>query len=1028
MVDLAHPPSSRWDAATRAMGRVRDGALRGWRSPAALLLALALVHIVIIRRAFAAGALADIDSICHVSYLQYLRDEFHPNTGAFFGFTPKYNLGAPFLLYNVPPGVSLAAWPLVLIGVSPAAAIKALLIGSYLSLPSIAFFLARAAAPSMRSFPQLAAIFIALYSSDVFGLEFFLHFGMVNACLAIPLMGLTLLALLHAIDARSSRGRLVFALAAASVGFASVLLTHILSGYFLTLGIGALVVGGRLRGIGRSAVLAAAVVAVGGLLAAFWLLPSADFAPKEETFYNWMRNPGTTVRQFLDGSLEGSFLGGFSDDYRSKSYVGIATVGLGALGVVEAFRRKAPGVRAIAVFFLLCGLITLGPVPSFGLGWLPGYTRLLWLRFVTPALFAWFLLTAYGAASLHELLATRGWSRRLVTAALAVTILVGGRELVDRGDKIRVVGDYPEFMADYQTVVTWVREHGDRRGRVFGEFLALSPEPVPSVNYVRQMLAIDTGLAEVGGWVYENSPASTELAARGAFWWSPHLMTGDAERLALKYVVAGSPHARRAFQEDARWQLVVDTPRLALYEARDFVPRLAICGTRAVENFTQEYVEGGGYRYRWTVAPSRDAAAGESCVLRVNASSAWSVLVDGALTPIRETPDRFIEVSVGDGPSTIECSFKPRERIRGGRWISALAALALVAAVVIGRKRRVPMLDSAWLEWAGRVFGVLALAIVLWLGRKNDFSRLHFGAAHGIETDPSRDPRRAELGTIREIEEGAAVRLKDGAWSVPTLSPRGPGRSPIDAAPTHARIRMAAGASLLVTGSPSGAPIELVLYGADHTEACRMRGAEGVPVDVSETCRLVGTPTEGPGRALDLAVHSAVALHVVSISVRDRSLVVQAESMHNVFDDSGFEALVVVSHPRTFPENGFAAAPMDPTNDRASSVALERTLALPPGRWDAWALLTVAPRAHDDLRARFALRFGDRDVGAFDGVADDVTGAMIADATYFRWVRLGVLEGGARSTLRLSFEKKNGAHGTFGEVDALAFTPSDDTP
>src|SRR5262249_50317775 len=154
-----------------------------------------------------------------------------------------------------------------------------------------------------------------------------------------------------------------------------------------------------------------------------------------------------------------------------------------------------------------------------------------------------------------------------------------------------------------------------------------APEPPLSVNFLRQMLPVDTGFAEVGGWVYENNPASAALAREGSFWWSPSLLVGDAERLALKYVVASAPHTRRAFQDDARWSKVVDTPTFALYEAKDTTPRLATCGARETSGFVEQYLDGGGYRYAWRVA--RGAGETGACVLRVNASDAWTIHADG---------------------------------------------------------------------------------------------------------------------------------------------------------------------------------------------------------------------------------------------------------------------------------------------------------------------------------------------------------------------------------------------------------------
>src|SRR5438270_13809698 len=99
-----------------------------WTRPFVFLTLHALCQLALLRRVFREGALADIDSIAHVSYLRYFVDEFVPATASSFGYTPKYNLGAPFLLYNVPPGTCLAGAALVRLGLSAESAIKAPLV------------------------------------------------------------------------------------------------------------------------------------------------------------------------------------------------------------------------------------------------------------------------------------------------------------------------------------------------------------------------------------------------------------------------------------------------------------------------------------------------------------------------------------------------------------------------------------------------------------------------------------------------------------------------------------------------------------------------------------------------------------------------------------------------------------------------------------------------------------------------------------------------------------------------------------
>jgi len=108
------------------------------------LAALTLAQLALSRRGLGPAPLADIDSVCHAAYVEYFVKVFWPETHALVGYTPDFNLGAPFLLFNVPPGVTWAGAALVALGASPAGAIKALLYAGWLAVPVLAFFLAEA--------------------------------------------------------------------------------------------------------------------------------------------------------------------------------------------------------------------------------------------------------------------------------------------------------------------------------------------------------------------------------------------------------------------------------------------------------------------------------------------------------------------------------------------------------------------------------------------------------------------------------------------------------------------------------------------------------------------------------------------------------------------------------------------------------------------------------------------------------------------------------------------------------------------
>jgi|CZKU01.1.fsa_nt_gi hypothetical protein len=89
------------DLARRVRARLATGRAclqRLWTNERAFFIALTLFNLYLARNTFRPGIWADNDSVCHYAYLRHLVDEFYPATGTFFGWTPKYDLGAPFLV------------------------------------------------------------------------------------------------------------------------------------------------------------------------------------------------------------------------------------------------------------------------------------------------------------------------------------------------------------------------------------------------------------------------------------------------------------------------------------------------------------------------------------------------------------------------------------------------------------------------------------------------------------------------------------------------------------------------------------------------------------------------------------------------------------------------------------------------------------------------------------------------------------------------------------------------------------------
>src|SRR5262249_11116555 len=157
--------------------------------------------------------------------------------------------------------------------------------------------------------------------------------------------------------------------------------------------------------------------------------------------------------------------------------------------------------------------------------------------------------------------------------------------------------------------------------------------------------------------------------------------------------------------------------------------------------------------------------------------------------------------------------------------------------------------------------------------------------------------------------------------------------------------------------------------------ACRTHGKEGAPIAVEEACRRRGEGQGGPGRSLDVRIEAA--LHVNRLRIVDRAVFVQAESLHNVSSDSGYQAFTWVAHPRTTPQNAFTMIPFQTNAPRDTPITIAGSVRLAGGEWDAWVLSDVGPREHDHLRGRLVMSVDGTDAGAFDAVADDITVAMM---------------------------------------------------
>src|SRR5579863_9538039 len=132
---------------------------RVWKDERVFFVVLTLFNLFLARRTFGSGIWADNDSVCHYAYLRHLLEEFYPATGTFTGFTPKFDLGTPFLLYNTPPGLYvLAALVCRVTGASALFGLKVVVISAFLSVPLLGARLARTLEEVPGDLPKFVAL------------------------------------------------------------------------------------------------------------------------------------------------------------------------------------------------------------------------------------------------------------------------------------------------------------------------------------------------------------------------------------------------------------------------------------------------------------------------------------------------------------------------------------------------------------------------------------------------------------------------------------------------------------------------------------------------------------------------------------------------------------------------------------------------------------------------------------------------------------------------------------------------------
>lgn len=986
-----------------------------WNDERGFLLALVLVDLFLARRTFLDGIWADNDSVCHYAYARHLVEDVYPATGTFLGYSPKFNVGVPFLLYNTPPGlyVFTAAVSSVL-HVSTLAALKTCIVVGFISEPLLGFAIAKTFEDVPKDTPKFVALVLALFSGELYGLEFFFKNGMLNPAIGVPLLLATLYFFRRGQTAPFPSGLRHLALAA--LCFACTTCTHLLSAYMLCLALAAFVLGRRPTEWGHDVVRLGVVLTTGGLLASFWLVPSVPFAASQDAAYTWLRRPGDTIASFFDGSLLSSYFGGFFPRFITVSNVGIVAIVLGGLALVCGLRRRPPGLLSAFFVFLVGAVVTLGPFWSIGKVLLPGYDRLLWYRFLTLTELGWLLLAGIGAAYLaHAPPRFRPYN----LIALAVGFVWAFVVLTGRAVKVEMSSQYPEFVADVDEIAGWLKEHGDKRGRVFDEFLSDPDVQSPSVNYTRHMMPILSGMNEIGGWVYENNLAGQVLMKKGVFWHSPFPILDQAPRYDVKYVVAGSSHFIRALTIDPRWKAVVTTRNLVLFENVAFEPNLADGRGLVGKLASERYLRGGGYEYVIDLAPAPEPSAEASLIVKVGYLPYFTVYADDVTVTTHPSKEGLLEVDLppGASPHRLRCVWDIGAlRAEGNRLsLAGLAAMLVLIGVSFVRWRP-PSTVERTLSWIGLGAAVIGSAAVVVHNRKSDLSNVGFGVANGIT--PYAEFDTLKVGAFDDDRPNALMGVLPGAWDVRTIRGGQPARRLLRADQPAMVIALARRGSNTLTfhGAPEAASFTLSLEPPGRATACETMARMNAPVTLPPECLTGDVGGELPGVTRQVRIHSDVPLDITTMTADTGITIVEAESLRNVVDDGGGEAFYGLGPLKAPASNGVV---MIGGSRQGETVDLSGRMPTRHGRFEVWILMRTLHARFLGTRAEVSLWLDDERVGGTRGPSRRSRDFWDLDQV-FEWFRLGEAEVGDRPVVKLKIG--DGYKGD-ADVDAMAFSP-----
>ena len=284
--------------------------------------------------------------------------------------------------------------------------------------------------------------------------------------------------------------------------------------------------------------------------------------------------------------------------------------------------------------------------------------------------------------------------------------------------------------------------------------------------------------------------------------------------------------------------------------------------------------------------------------------------------------------------------------------------------------------------------------------------------------DVTYDAKDLRVGAFDDAEEPRAADVTPAAWGPRTLVGGEPARALRTTLEPAAEVALSPVGDnrLVVRGAPSEADLVLELRDpARGTEVCRANARLGEPVELPAACVADGV-VDGPGVQRRLVLVASSPLTVSAVTLEDDVVLVEAEQMHNVLDDGGYELFYRYGPADEPASNGVA---MVPHRALDGTVAVDRLIDSPPHpSYDVWMLThTVSEPLHAG-RSRLLVESD----GALVGDVDPRPRTPLAswdDRLHVEWVRAGRLSGGGKRRVRVTLH----GDGTTGDFDTLAFVP-----